>query len=126
MTGHNASIYSLAFSAESSLLVSGGADYTVRCWDVKSAGGLKGKPRENGTAGPANNEGAAQSSYGETELTETCVSSIVFLRVQMLMTYLRTDLVATFPTKRTPITNVQFTARNLCIVSGVYHAPETR
>lgn len=49
MTGHTASIYSLAFSAESSLLVSGGADWTVRCWDVKGSGGLKGKAKENGT-----------------------------------------------------------------------------
>jgi transcription initiation factor TFIID subunit 5 len=48
MTGHTSSIYSLAFSAESSLLVSGGSDWTVRCWDVKSAGGLPAKPRENG------------------------------------------------------------------------------
>lgn len=49
MTGHTASVYSLAFSAESSLLVSGGADWTVRCWDVKAAGGPKGKIKENGT-----------------------------------------------------------------------------
>ena len=48
MTGHTASIYSLAFSAESSLLVSGSADWTVRCWDVNSAGGLPWKNRENG------------------------------------------------------------------------------
>lgn len=51
MTGHTASIYSLAFSAESSMLVSGGADWTVRCWDVKSAGGLPSKGRENGING---------------------------------------------------------------------------
>lgn len=51
MTGHTSSIYSLAFSAESSLLVSGGADWSVRCWDVKSAGGLPGKTRENGVNG---------------------------------------------------------------------------
>jgi transcription initiation factor TFIID subunit 5 len=48
MTGHVASIYSLAFSAESSLLVSGGADWTVRCWDVKGSGGLPEKPHMNG------------------------------------------------------------------------------
>ena len=48
MTGHTASIYSLAFSAESTVLASGSADWTVRCWDVKSAGGLSLKPRENG------------------------------------------------------------------------------
>jgi len=39
MTGHTAPIQSLSFSAESSLLLSGSQDCTVRCWDVKSAGG---------------------------------------------------------------------------------------
>jgi len=39
-----ASIYSLAFSAESAMLVSGGADWTVRCWDVKSAGACMKSP----------------------------------------------------------------------------------
>ena len=46
MTGHTSSIYSLSFSAESSLLVSGGADWTVRCWDVKAAGGEKAREKE--------------------------------------------------------------------------------
>jgi transcription initiation factor TFIID subunit 5 len=72
LTGHLASIYSLAFSAESSLLVSGSADWTVRCWDVKSSGGLKGKLRENGSSPPVgigNNE--ASRSYGEAENLET-------------------------------------------------------
>lgn len=41
MTGHNSAITSLSFSAESSVLVSGSLDSTVRCWDVKSAGGEK-------------------------------------------------------------------------------------
>lgn len=38
----------------------------------------------------------------------------------------RIDLVATFPTKRTPIVNIQFTPRNLCLVAGSYLAPEQR
>jgi len=76
MTGHTASVYSLAFSAESSLLVSGGADWTVRCWDVKGAGGLPGKPRENGNIaytamGLASNEAANIRGYGEEENMET-------------------------------------------------------
>jgi WD40 repeat protein len=50
MTGHTSSIYSLAFSAESSLLVSGGADWTVRCWDVKGLGGLAAKSQKNGNS----------------------------------------------------------------------------
>ena len=64
MTGHTASIYSLAFSAESSLLVSGAADWTVRCWDVKNAGGLPGKHRENGMVN--GNHGAHENGNGHT------------------------------------------------------------
>ncbi|GLB36081.1 putative WD40 associated region in TFIID subunit, NTD2 domain [Lyophyllum shimeji] len=91
MTGHSASIYSIAFSAESSLL----CRWTER------------KPRENGTMGLANGETPFQS-YGEEDNLESI------------------DLVATFPTKRTPITKVHFTPRNLCIVGGVYTSPELR
>ncbi|KAJ3550232.1 hypothetical protein NMY22_g588 [Coprinellus aureogranulatus] len=101
MMGHNSSIYSLSFSAESTLLVSGGADWTVRCWDVKGAGGLKGKP-ENTSSEAATRSGRAEESQ------ETV------------------DLLATFPTKRTPVTNVQFTPRNLCLAGGVYLSPEQR
>ncbi|KAJ7092656.1 TFIID and SAGA subunit [Mycena epipterygia] len=113
MTGHTASVYSLAFSAESSLLVSGGADWTVRCWDVKGTGGSRRKPRENGSSsytpmGLATGEPTTPHSYGDEEGIET------------------TDLLATFPTKRTPITNVQFTPRNLCLVAGNYLSPELR
>ena len=79
MSGHTASIYSLAFSAESSLLVSGGADWTVRCWDVKSAGGSPSKPRENGTSqytplGLASN-GAIVGGSNDEEASETSVYS---------------------------------------------------
>jgi transcription initiation factor TFIID subunit 5 len=62
MTGHTASIYSLAFSAESSLLLSGGADWTVRCWDVKSAGGVSSK-RDTSTSG--NNNNPSIRKFGE-------------------------------------------------------------
>lgn len=102
MTGHNSSIYSLSFSAESSLLVSGGADWTVRCWDVKGAGGLKTKAGENGVVEAVNRGSRNEETQGTA------------------------DLLATFPTKRTPITNVQFTPRNLCLAGGVYLSPEQR
>ncbi|KAF8971402.1 TFIID and SAGA subunit [Flammula alnicola] len=101
MTGHTSSIYSLAFSAESSLLVSGGADWTVRTWDVKGGGGPRIKSQKNGSVN-------GSRSYSDEESAET------------------SDLLATFPTKRTPITNIQFTSRNLCLVGGVYLSPESR
>lgn len=100
MTGHAASIYSLSFSAESSLLVSGGADWTVRCWDVRGAGSQV-KPHENGVDEP-------QTLRPAEESNET------------------TDLLATFPTKRTPVINVHFTPRNLCLAAGYYLPLEPR
>jgi len=99
MTGHTASVYSLAFSAESSVLVSGGADWTVRCWDVKSSGGLPETSRTNGIGGNTNSHHTKEPG---PDVVET------------------TDLLATFPTKRTPITTVHFTPRNLCLVAGPY------
>lgn len=98
MTGHTASIYSLAFSAESTVLVSGGADWTVRCWDVKSAGGPPETTRTNGAT--TNGTGTHNSKDLGPDVIET------------------TDLLSTFPTKRTPITTVHFTPRNLCLVAG--------
>jgi len=112
MTGHTASIYSLAFSAESSLLVSGGADWTVRCWDVKGAGGLPNKTRENGVNGINGMVNGDAPSSREGDDQELSIDT--------------SDLLATFPTKRTPVINVQFTPRNLCLVAGPYLAPEPR
>lgn len=48
------------------MLVSGGADWTVRCWDVRGAGG-PGKPREN-----AITESTIARTI-EDENNETCV-----------------------------------------------------
>lgn len=102
MTGHTASIYSLEFSSESSLLASGGADWTVRCWDVKAAGGLASKSRENELTPELGLD-------GEEELSNETL-----------------DLMATFPTKRTPISNVHFTPHNLLLACGAYSSQETR
>lgn len=73
MTGHTASVYSLAFSEESAMLVSGGADWTVRCWDVGAAGGPQSKaPKENGVL--ANGDAPPAK---EEESIETCVFILV-------------------------------------------------
>lgn len=129
MTGHTAAIYTLAFSAESSLLVSGGADWTVRCWDVKSSGGPAGKPRENGNSsytpmGLASSEASIVRGYGEDDSLETYVFLLSTRGIANLSKIISTDLLATFPTKRTPVSNVQFTSRNLCLVGGAYLSPD--
>jgi transcription initiation factor TFIID subunit 5 len=71
MMGHTASIYSLAFSAESSLLASGGADWTVRCWDVKAAGGSPGKVNGSASYSSSNDAASTRRSWEEDNI-ETC------------------------------------------------------
>jgi WD40 repeat protein len=44
MTGHTQPIHSLSFSAESSVIISGSSDCTVRVWDAKTMGGKKTGP----------------------------------------------------------------------------------
>jgi len=115
MTGHTASVYSLAFSAESSVLVSGGADWTVRSWDVRGAGGPPETSRTNGIGG---SHGSHHSKDPGPDIIETWVVHD-FPGASVSWNH-RTDLLATFPTKRTPITTVHFTPRNLCLVAGPY------
>lgn len=68
MTGHKASIYSLSFSAESSLLVSGSADWTMKCWDIKGSGGLPNK-QQNGAI--VNGFSSADTNKDEVDSSET-------------------------------------------------------
>jgi transcription initiation factor TFIID subunit 5 len=83
MTGHSSSVYSLAFSAESSLLVSGGADWTVRCWDVKGAGGARSvKSQKNGTVIVNGNRNYAEDENAETYVTQLSPAPTISLFVQ--------------------------------------------
>lgn len=124
MTGHTASIYSLEFSKESSILVSGAADWTVRCWDVSNAGGNNSRSRENGIVNGMN---GMVNGKDHSEEDETYVFLFYLFDLAHLIQYFHsTDLLATFPTKRTPIINVHFTPRNLCMVTGPYIPQETR
>ncbi|KAG8877972.1 Transcription initiation factor TFIID subunit 5 [Tulasnella sp. 332] len=130
MTGHTSLINSLSFSACSSMLVSGSCDWTVRCWDVKGPGGARGK---KGSKDEIEVEGFGLASRGSlvslgTGLGGTGASQEGKLPEGTMddkdnRSNETADLVATFPTKRTPVVNAQFTPRNLCMVSG-YYVPE--
>ncbi|WVW80264.1 hypothetical protein I302_102242 [Kwoniella bestiolae CBS 10118] len=114
MDGHKSTIQSLSFSADSAVLVSGGLDSTVRCWDVKSSGGEKAQVNEptlrTGTGGVGTDEvqgslpmGPGRGNWEDEPHT--------------------TDLLATWPTKRTPILKTHYTPRNLCMVAGSFVPP---
>jgi transcription initiation factor TFIID subunit 5 len=67
MSAHRGLIHSLAWSAESSVLVSGGADSTVRIWDAKSAGGERTasmRAEGNGTGRGVNGDAVAGMERG--------------------------------------------------------------
>lgn len=171
LTSHTAPVQSLSFSAESSLLVSGGADCTVKVWDVKSAAvepkqemlaaaagvsvGALSVPSSVAAAGAVLPGGVAgATAAGLAAGTEGAPAGLVGVHAEGAKGALPMDLgngaaakaaaakaatqgaasltlafdgdlsgslLTTFPTKRTPILNVQFTPRNLCLVAGVFN-----
>jgi transcription initiation factor TFIID subunit 5 len=111
-------IWSLSFSVESSVLVSGGADGTVRVWDIEvpsdpykngdgeviGASGQADATRVNGTTS-ANQAGAATGVGGKKKGKDTMITP---------------DQISAFPTKKTPVYKTKFTRMNLVMAGGCY------
>lgn len=108
-------IWSLSFSVESNVLVSGGADCSIRIWDVKadvksSSEKTVGGTNQGDNVGP---EGVS-SSAGQTSTTgKKKVKELTITQ----------DQISCFPTKRTPVVYCEFTRMNL-IVAGGWYDPE--
>ncbi|KAI5924416.1 WD repeat domain-containing protein [Camillea tinctor] len=119
-------IWSLSFSVESNVLVSGGQDNTVRVWDVEmpaegsrlvapqdgdgnsAAAGAQGDNKQSGsTSQPAGNTG---SGTGKKKGKEVMITP---------------DQISAFATKKTPVLKVQFTRMNLVVAGGCYY-PESQ
>ncbi|KAI1138366.1 WD40 repeat-like protein [Hypoxylon sp. FL0543] len=120
-------IWSLSFSVESSVLISGGQDNTVRVWDVAmpaegsrpanqqdgdntivAAGGQTDGKQAGQTGQPAS--GSAAGGTGKRKGKEVMITP---------------DQISAFPTKKTPVMKVQFTRMNLAIAGGCYY-PDTQ
>ncbi|RYP25265.1 hypothetical protein DL765_000146 [Monosporascus sp. GIB2] len=118
-------IWSLSFSVESNVLVSGGQDNTVRVWDVElpaegnraaaqqdggdstivAAGGQPdGKQSGASTAQPAG--GAGGATGGKKKGKEVMITP---------------DQISAFATKKTPVLKVMFTRMNLVVAGGCYN-----
>ncbi|KUI63866.1 Transcription initiation factor TFIID subunit 5 [Cytospora mali] len=139
-------IPSLSFSVESTVLVSGGLDGTVRVWDVelpadgsKPVGGSSGQAvqAENihvnigDSIGPADRtitvggqpqappaSAAASSSAAGANASGTSGASGNKKKGKEV--HITPDQISAFPTKKTPVKKVQFTRMNLVIAAGVY------
>lgn len=97
MWGHTATIHEMDFSSDGAVLVTGSADATVRCWDVRSAGQEPTPVHEQ-----------APSFHGDARDAKASA-----------------DCVATYYTKSTPVYDIHFSPRNLCLASGVHSATGT-
>ncbi|KAJ5807910.1 hypothetical protein N7474_009179 [Penicillium riverlandense] len=113
MRGHGkGGIWSLSWSAESTVLVSGGADGTVRAWDVdapqESTQGRVIPPGEGSSKIDGGNPSAAGAA-GKPKKKKKGKDDTV-----------TPDQISAFPTKKTPVYKVKFTDSNLVVAGGAY------
>jgi transcription initiation factor TFIID subunit 5 len=110
MRGHGrGGIWSLDWSVESTVLVSGGADGTVRVWDVspnKDAGG-KVIGESNGAGNKTVDSNGVAGANGKTGKAKKEVT-------------VSPDQISAFPTKKSPVYRVRFTEMNLVVAGGAY------
>lgn len=135
MRGHGrGGVWSLAWSVESTVLVSGGADGTVRVWDVQPAStATDGKVIGEGGAGQkvdaaAATANAASSTAGTTgagaaNSTQTSGTVNVAPGGQQKKSkdvVVSAEQISAFPTKKSPVYTVRFTQMNLVVAGGAY------
>ncbi|CAG8426757.1 unnamed protein product [Penicillium salamii] len=108
MRGHGkGGIWSLSWSVESTVIVSGGADGTVRVWDV--AGPQEGQGRIVGEGGAGTKIDAGPAPAGQNKKKKKAKETVV-----------TSDQISAFPTKKTPVYKVKFTNMNLVLACGAY------
>jgi transcription initiation factor TFIID subunit 5 len=108
MRGHGkGGIWSLSWSVESSVLVSGGADMTVRVWDAIQ------KPNDKGAEASVKVDGAAGASVAGGAANQAQKKS----KKDVVVTQ---DQISAFPTKKSPVYKVGFTRSNLVLAGGAY------
>ncbi|KAI0810565.1 WD domain-containing protein [Xylaria sp. FL0064] len=117
-------IWSLSFSVESTVLVSGGQDNTVRVWDVEMpAEGSRPANQQDGDStivaagaqGDGKQAGAVSQPTGNPSTGKKKGKEVM----------ITPDQISAFPTKKTPVLKVQCTRMNLVIAGGCYY-PETQ
>ena len=121
MRGHGkGGIWSLSWSVESSVLVSGGADGTVRVWDVTGPA----KEASNTAKGPGEAGKADGAGLGPTSvLTGVTLGGGVGPSVAKKRgkdAIVTADQISAFLTKSTPVYKVKFTRMNLVLAGGAY------
>ncbi|KAL7624919.1 Transcription initiation factor TFIID subunit 5 [Parahypoxylon ruwenzoriense] len=119
-------IWSLSFSVESSALVSGGHDNTVRVWDVEMP--AEGSRPANQQDGDSNIVAAGGQTEGKqpgqaSQPASGAASGTGKRKGKEVM--ITPDQISAFQTKKTPVIKVQCTRMNLVVAGGCYN-PETQ
>lgn len=112
MRGHGkGGIWSLSWSMESTVLVSSGADGTVRVWDPTG-------PQESGQGRVLNdgNGGTTKIDAGNPTTGAAGQSK----KKKGKDDVVTPDQISAFPTKKTPVYKVKFTNMNLVVAGGAY------
>ncbi|PSN62614.1 WD40 repeat-like protein [Corynespora cassiicola Philippines] len=113
MRGHGkGGIWSLSWSVESTVLVSAGADKTVRVWDVLQETNESSSKNADGTA--TNKVDGALTTKGATG------ASVPGTKKAAKEAGISADQISAFPTKDSPVYKVQFTRMNLVLAGGAY------
>ena len=121
MRGHGkGGIWSLSFSVESTVLVSGGADNTVRVWDAEQAHSdgkaVDGAQAAATTAGQSN-----AASGGVAGATAAAVGGAAAAQKKKTKEAVTTpDQISVFPTKQSPVYTTKFSMANLVLAGSAY------
>ncbi|KAJ5143370.1 uncharacterized protein N7515_002157 [Penicillium bovifimosum] len=109
MRGHGqGGIWSLSWSMESTVLVSGGADCTVRVWDVAAPQeATQGRVIADGGSG-TRIDGGPQPSASQNKKKKGKDDVVT------------ADQISAFPTKKSPVYKVKFTNMNLVVAGSAY------
>ena len=114
-------IWSLSFSTESSVLVSGSADGTVRLWDVKLPDGQQ-KNADGEVLGSGGLTDASRMNVnGGTAGSQSNASAVAGGKKKGKDTTITPDQISAFPTKKSPVYKVKFTRMNLVMAGGCYN-----
>lgn len=108
-------IWSLSFSVESTVLVSGGADGTVRVWDVE----LPSDPYKDG-AGEIIGTGGQVDATRINAAAGSQPQAAVGGKKKGKDTMITPDQISAFPTKKSPVYKTKFTRMNLIMAGGLF------
>lgn len=113
MRGHSrGGIWSLDWSVESTVIASGGADGTVRVWDVQPTKDAQGKTPGDNVAG--------RKLDGVTTTTVVPGPGAPKSGKAKKDVVVSPDQISAFPTKKSPVYKVKFTQMNLVLAGGAY------